>query len=165
MQSVFGLATHDLPSFSTETPDLFATVLDGAFLGWGATILLGQTGAFKSSETAGSAALAGTTVGVNVNVGREPSTWMPAEWAASGARLSLPTSVTFLEEELDLGVPGEESLGGRYARKLVCEGGAFVGPKGVVNVKADGGGWIARHSSRCDGDAGQGCCSRLHTLV
>ena len=37
VQSVYGLVTHDLPSFSTDTPDLFATVLDGAFLGWGVT--------------------------------------------------------------------------------------------------------------------------------
>ena len=69
VQSFLGLATHDLPSFSTDTPDLFATVLDGAFLGWGVTILIGQTGALKSEAAAGSSALAGTTVGCNVNTG------------------------------------------------------------------------------------------------
>ena len=152
VQSVYGLVTNDLPSFNTDTPDLFATVLDGAFLGWGVTILLGQTGVLKSEDSAGSSALAGTTIGCNVNVGREPSTWMPNEWAASGARLSLPTEMTFLEEELDLGVPGEESLGGRYARKLSCEGGSFVGPKGIVDVKANGGGWIARPTNRRPGE-------------
>ena len=55
VQSVRGLVTHDLPSFSTDAPDLFATVLDGAFLGWGVTILIGQTGALKSEAAAGRA--------------------------------------------------------------------------------------------------------------
>ena len=151
VQSGFGLATHDLPSFSTDAPDLFATVLDGAFLGWGVTILIGQTGALKSEAAAGSSALAGTTVACNVNVGREPSTWMPADWAA-GSGCLCQTEVTFLDEELDLGVPGEESLGGRYARKLSCSGGSFVGPKGVVDVKAEGGGWIARPTNRRPGE-------------
>ena len=82
VQSFLGLATHDLPSFSTDTPDLFATVLDGAFLGWGVTILIGQTGALKS-EAAAARCTGRHDVGCNVNVGREPSTWMPADWAAS----------------------------------------------------------------------------------
>ena len=50
---LFGLATHDLPSLRGHA-DLFATVLDGAFLGWGVTILIGQTGALKSEAAAGS---------------------------------------------------------------------------------------------------------------
>lgn len=42
-------------------------------------------------------ALGGTTWRIVLNVGRERGTWMPDEWAASGARLSFPLDVTFLD--------------------------------------------------------------------
>ena len=53
------------------------------------------------------AALSGYEFGATLSLGREPGTWMPAEWAASGARLSLPLLVRFPDERVDLGFPGE----------------------------------------------------------
>jgi hypothetical protein len=38
-------------------------------------------------------------------------------------------------------VSAEEEMGGRFARKIYCDGGRFVGPQGEVVVKCDGGGW------------------------
>ena len=73
---------------------------------------------------------------------------MAKEWGASGARLSLPLQVTFSDERLDLGFPGEEALGGRFCRRIRCAGGAFVGPGGTVDVAVDGGGWSATSTSR-----------------
>ena len=53
---------------------------------------------------------------------RPPGTWMPKDWAASGARLSVPMRVRFSDEDVDLGFPGEEALGGsRYAKRVYCE--------------------------------------------
>ena len=60
---------------------------------------------------------------ITLNIGREPGTWMPKEWAASGARLSLPMRVRFSDESVDMGFPGEEALnpgGGRYGKKVCC---------------------------------------------
>ena len=86
---------------------------------------------------------------VTLNIGREPGTWMASEWAASGARLSLPLAVRFSDEVVDLGFPGEEALGGRReARCLICEGGRFVGPQGEVVVNADGGAWASLPTGR-----------------
>ena len=39
--------------------------------------------------------MAGTSWRLSLNVGREPGTWMPKEWAASGARLAMPIDVHF----------------------------------------------------------------------
>jgi len=88
---------------------------------------------------------------ITLNIGREPGTWMPKDWAASGARLSLPMKVRFSDDIVDLGLPGEETLAtapgqGRYAKKLICEGGSFIGTDGLTVVKASGGAWSARPS-------------------
>ena len=42
----------------------------------------------------------------------------------------------------------QEALAGRYARRVVCEGGSFVGPQGEVRVRATGGAWAVRPSGR-----------------
>ena len=42
--------------------------------------------------------LEGTSWRVTLNIGREAGTWMPDEWAKSGARLSVPLTVTFTDE-------------------------------------------------------------------
>ena len=107
-----------------------------------------QTGLLQPQNNAAIAPLGGVRCLVTLSVGREPGTWMPKEWAASGARLSLPMSVSFTEEPVDLGFPGEETLGGRTARRLNCEGGSFVGPRGEVTVNADGGAWSTLPTGR-----------------
>ncbi|EOD29472.1 hypothetical protein EMIHUDRAFT_468562 [Emiliania huxleyi CCMP1516] len=55
--------------------------------------------------------------------------------------------VRFSDEDVDLGFPGEEALGGsRYAKKLLCDGGSFVGTAGQCMVRASGGAWSAQDS-------------------
>ena len=47
------------------------------------------------------------------------------------------------------GFPGEEALnpgGGRYGKKVYCEGGSFVSAAGEVKVKANGGAWSTEPS-------------------
>ena len=46
-------------------------------------------------------AIEGTQWKVTLSVGREPGTWMPKDWAESGARLSLPLTVKFTEEPVE----------------------------------------------------------------
>ena len=61
----------------------------------------------------------------------------------------MPTTVRFSDELVDLGFPSEEKIcpsGSRYAKKLYCDGGSFVGPQGEVAVKASGGGWATEPS-------------------
>ena len=50
---------------------------------------------------------------------------------------------------VDLGFPGEDALnpgGSRYAKKLYCEGGRFVGSGGESVVAASGGAWSTEPS-------------------
>ena len=84
---------------------------------------------------------------------------MPEEWAASGARLSLPLDIEFLEEPLIepgtplpslLMTPGEPMLGNQFEiKRLKCTGGSFVGEQGEVVVRATGGAWSAQEPGRC----------------
>ena len=96
---------------------------------------------------------------VTLNIGREPGTWMPDDWAASGARMSLPLDVTFSDEPVECtepnflqnrdvklpSLPGE----GSSTSRLQCSGGSFVGAQGEVVVKADGGAWSAQPTGQC----------------
>merc|ERR1719182_1399919 len=73
---------------------------------------------------------------------------MPSDWGASGGLLSLPLSLRFSDEVVDLGVPGEESLNGgaRYAKRLLCDGGSFISAQGVQRVECSGGAWATDSS-------------------
>ena len=51
------------------------------------------------SMATGASALTGSSWRLRLDVGRQPGSAMPAEWAASGARLSLTLDVRFNEEE------------------------------------------------------------------
>ena len=90
--SAFALATVDLPRLAGGNPDYIASAVDAWVTLWGATTLLGQAGVGKKAATT-TVSPAGMTCCVTLNVGREPGTWMPREWASSGARLSLPLVV------------------------------------------------------------------------
>jgi len=142
-----GVVTHFAdPELQTN---YIGTIIDTLFLSYGANILLSQAGIIKESPTASKVSLNDMECQVRLSVGREPGTWMPQDWAASGARLSLPVRMRFSDEVVDMGFPGEESLnpgGSRYAKKLYCEGGSFVGAQGEVVVKATGGAWSAESS-------------------
>ena len=130
--------------------DYFGTIVDTGFLAFGASTLINQAGLNPISSSSPMATLNDMECRVTLSVGREPGTWMPQDWAASGARLSLPLTVRFSEEIVDLGFPSEEALnpsGSRYAKKLYCDGGSFVGASGAVFVKASGGAWATEPSA------------------
>ena len=76
---------------------------------------------------------------LSLSIGREQGTWMPEEWAASGARLLLPITVEFDS----VPYPGEpEALVGRTCFRVRPLGDAsFVGVGGKVTVPVRGGAW------------------------
>lgn len=91
-----------------------------------------------------------------LNIGRESGTWMPAEWGASGARLSLPLEVMFSDEPVFCEEPNflqnrdvKLTRGGVNTSRLYCGGGTFVGPQGEVVVKSTGGAWSAQPMGQC----------------
>lgn len=95
--------------------------------------------------------LQGSTWRLTLDVGRLQNTRMPAEWAASGARLSLPIEVTFGDKP----VPGGEM---RWdvdepaccpAKQLQATAGSFVGKDGEESVAVRAGGWLAEPADRC----------------
>ena len=144
VQSAFGLtADNELGGLVTRFTDAtlvtnyFNTFFDSAFFAYGANTLLNQAGLIKENPKTSSVTLSDMEVQITLSVGREPGTWMPKEWAASGARLSLPMRVRFSDETVDMGFPGEEALnpgGGRYGKKVYCEGGSFVGAAGSADT-------------------------------
>lgn len=166
-QSATGLYV-DVPRLLGERPDFFATLIDGGILVYASRLLLGQAGVIRA-DTSAAISLDGMTCRATLNLGREPGTWMPPEWGSSGARLSLPMTLRFTDEPLDMGFPGrcnlprsphlpmpsttfsdwrsqrldldaspgEEALGGRYAKRVVVEESAsFVGASGAVEVSS-----------------------------
>ena len=73
-----------------------------------------------------------------------------------------------------MGFPGEEALnpgGGRYGKKVYCEGGSFVGAAGEVKVRASGGAWSTEPSGPGSaemlqgGSAGAGRAACLESLA
>lgn len=156
IQAAFGLTSENemaglLTRLGDPTLDVnyLGTFLDAAFLAYGTNVLLSQAGVIKEDPSEMMASLNNMECQVKLNIGREPGTWMQKEWAASGARLSVPLTVRFSDEVVDLGFEGEEALnpgGGRYAKKLYCEGGSFVSAQGEVKVKTTGGAWATEPS-------------------
>ena len=139
----------EVPRLGGESADWIGVVIDAGFLGFAGKTLLTQTGVVDATAATADRTVEGLKCTVTVNVGREPNTWMPKDWAASGARLLLPLDVEFADERVDLGFPGEEALGGRYCKRLNCgEAGSFVGRDGRVDVACDGGGWTAAPTGR-----------------
>ena len=136
----------EVPKLGGEGADYIGTLLDAAFLGYATKTLGAQSGLL--ADAAPATTVEGLELCVSLSVGREEGTWMPKDWAASGARLLLPLDVRFEDERLDLGFPGEEALGGRFCRRLSCDGGSFVGRDGRVEVACAGGGWSAAPTGR-----------------
>jgi hypothetical protein len=151
VQSAFGLVSErELAGLASgmDNIDAFGTVVDAAFVAYSTSTLLRQAGLIQEAPGKMSTTLDGMECQVSMNVGREQGTWMPSDWAVSGARLSLPLVLRFSDELVDLGVPGEESLngGGRYAKRLYCDGGQFVGAQGAQVVACSGGAWATEAS-------------------
>jgi hypothetical protein len=98
---------------------------------------------------------------LNLNIGREPGTYMPTEWGASGARLPLSFDVlvesqSVSHEEMD---KERNFIGGSGKSDLlhVLEDPVYVGMNGehVVPLQ-DSGGWkIATRRTGKPGDAGK----------
>lgn len=158
IQSALGLAgPNELGGLLTRLGDptldiaYFSTFFDAAFLAYGTNVLLNQAGIVKEEPpTTTKATLNNMECQLNLDVGREPNTWMPKEWGASGARLSLPLTVRFSDELVDVGYPTEEALnpaGSRYAKRVYCDGGRFLGTRDgqieEIVVEASGGAWSA----------------------
>lgn len=77
---------------------------------------------------------------VALNVGREKGSWMPDEWAKSGARLALGVECAFTDDQF-FGSP--EPLVGRtsFSVRPVGEAPTFVGVGGTTAVRVESGGW------------------------
>lgn len=89
---------------------------------------------------------------VMLNIGREPGTWMPTEWGASGERLYLQLELEFSSEALmetfsdAKHFPGDDFLNGRSNTKLlkVVHNEASLSPtlkEGARKVRVQNGGW------------------------
>lgn len=152
VQAAFGLTSENefgglLTRLGDPTLEVnyFGTLLDAAFLSYGTSVLLNSAGVIKEDPSATMASLNGMECQLKLNIGRESGTWMPKDWAASGARLNFPLTIRFSDEVVDLGWEGEETLnpsGSRYAKKLVVtKSGSFVSANGEVVVKANDGAW------------------------
>jgi hypothetical protein len=135
----------EIPQILSGSPgvDYIGTALDAFFVCYAVQNILTQVGVVKSDNSASAPSLDGFECSLTVNVGREQGTWMEKDWAVSGARLVFPINVRFSDEEVDLGIPGEEGLGGRYCKKLVVldEFSRFVGSNGEETVRVADGGW------------------------
>jgi len=148
--------------FDINSIDLLASVLDIFFIGFGTQNLLQQFGVTgnqtnKKNNDSGMNTLpnlAGYKGRLTLNVGREKGTWMDKEWGDSGSRLLLPVKVLFSKNNMELPFPGEESMGGRFCKKLqILEPCSIVGPKGVIGIPVMNGGWtILPLTDRSDGD-------------
>ena len=76
---------------------------------------------------------------LSLNVGRERGTWMPEDWAKSGARLLLPVEAEFTAEQF---LEEPEPLVGRTCFVVKPLGDAtFVGAGGTVRVPVRRGAW------------------------
>lgn len=94
--------------------------------------------------------LVGTSWRVGLNVGREPGTAMPEDWAATGARLALPVDVTFAASKA-APAAHEPVLGesvATYRLHVHDTGSRFVGANGEERVAVLDGAWCATASGR-----------------
>ena len=74
--------------------DYFGTIVDSLFLVYATSTLFAQAGfTNKEDQKSPTATMNNMEAQLTLNVGREQGTWMPKDWAASGARLSLPMKV------------------------------------------------------------------------
>jgi hypothetical protein len=82
---------------------------------------------------------------ININIGREPGTYMPDEWGASGARLSLPLEVRIDSDREAGGDTERDFMGGGSCQMTVLEDPTFVSNKGEEQVIfKDDGAWKMR---------------------
>ena len=82
-----------VPALLNNGADWFGTACDLGLVVYGVSSLAGQAGLKKSNVVSDGADLSGLSCGVTLSIGREQGTWMPQDWGASGARLSLPLNV------------------------------------------------------------------------
>jgi hypothetical protein len=93
--------------------------------------------------------LSDTTWKCSLNVGREKGTWMPKDWAASGARLVLPVCIAFSSEPF---MGDREPLLGSADEmrrlRVLQPAPKFVGAQGEESVLATDGAWVATPTGR-----------------
>lgn len=90
---------------------------------------------------------------ININIGREPGTYMPEEWGASGARLSLPLEIR-IDSDSTSGDEERDFMGGASNEVTVLEDPTFVSNKGQEQVIfKDHGAWKIGVRRGKEGDA------------
>mmetsp|Transcript_57657 Transcript_57657/g.100922 ORF Transcript_57657/g.100922 Transcript_57657/m.100922 type:complete len:353 (+) Transcript_57657:70-1128(+) len=97
---------------------------------------------------------AGLSCRLSLNIGRQPGTRMPKDWAVSGARLLLPLEVTFSDESVGPAVKQESLLGPQKGmRRLIANGeGVFVSARGEERVAVESGAWSVSPSGHPSGE-------------
>ena len=113
----------------------------------------------RTRASALQAMLDGTSWRLTLDVGREQGTWMPKEWAASGATLTLPIEVTFTDEVLpgDGGFfdpnrdqhPAVDEIHVSASKRMRASAGIFAGTEGAVVVNITAGAWATWPTGRC----------------
>ena len=90
---------------------------------------------------------------LSLNVGREPGTAMPSEWAASGARLGLPLNVRFSSKAASKAAA--ELLAEDDIRQCEHVGGAptLIGEAGEQIIRVRAGAWCTGPDRRGDRDS------------
>jgi len=97
---------------------------------------------------------------IQLDIGREPGTYMPEEWGASGARLGLPVEVLIESESIPTGNERDFVGGNKCYQLAVLEDATFVSKQGEETVRfGDTGGW--KIATRRTGKAGDAAVLRL----
>jgi len=106
----------------------------------------------SSSSKLQGAALVGSKAKLKLDVGREEGTWMPQNWASSGARLLVNVDVEFTNTPVDPQLhddfigPADSSC----VLKVINGPSLFVGAKGTEEVVFKSGGWCVQRPPLSD---------------
>ena len=85
--------------------------------------------------------LIGSKWRVSLDMGREDNTWMPENWAASGARLGLDTTVEFTDFDVETHEPLISKQGAAKALRVCSGPSSFTAENGTRKVIFKGGGY------------------------
>ena len=121
---------------------LRSVIVAAACANAGALPACANAGALRSVVVAATCASVGAlapTWSIAMNLGREDGSSMPKEWAASGARFFLQTSVELSEDTTEFDEP---FLGRRETRRAVAQSAQYTGLDGRRDVAVADGAWV-----------------------